>query len=581
MLALLGCKVQEGRMVRFTPPLALLLLASTAWADLEVQVEPAKRAVKENIEAYIGPVEAGSREELRRLFDHADEQATLAAQALGYYHTRNYLHFAGTEDDPTLIIKVDLGSPVRLNDISIDIQGEGKGTDAFALTLPEALAPGKRLNHGDYENIKTQISNRALQYGYFSGQYLQHQLRVNPDANQADIDIQYLTGQRYKLGEVTYSQTLFSEDLLDRFIPFEPGVPYDAELIGQFNQDLLSSGYFNGVQVLAPADKAVENVIPVEVTLSERDPHSLGFGGGFSTDVGVRTKATWDQHWLNPQGHSRGASAELSKPRQEVSAFYQVPLDPPLTSSLRYFLGWQHEDIDDVETRSLAAGAELRKRLDSDWERTLGLRVQNEIFSLGDDSGTSTLLIPSLAMQRTKTSGGVDPTKGYSLLFDVQGAKKGLISTVDFARVMGQAKGLYTLFDRHRLLGRLQLGALATNDFSNIPPSLRFFAGGDQSIRGYAYQTLSPVDSTGETVGARYLMTSTAEYQYEFIDRWRAATFVDYGNAVDSPTDPLKTSVGLGVRWVSPIGPLRVDVARSLSDPDEGFRIHFSMGPDL
>ncbi|SDR84051.1 translocation and assembly module TamA [Halopseudomonas sabulinigri] len=568
-------------MVRFTPPLALLLLAPTAWADLEVQVEPAKRAVKENIEAYIGPVEAGSREELRRLFDHADEQATLAAQALGYYHTRNYLHFAGTEDDPTLIIKVDLGSPVRLNDISIDIQGEGKGTDAFALTLPENFAPGKRLNHGDYESIKTQISNRALQYGYFSGQYLQHQLRVNPDANQADVDIAYLTGPRYKLGEVTYSQTLFSEDLLDRFIPFEPGVPYDAELIGQFNQDLLSSGYFNGVQVLAPADKAVENVIPVEVTLSERDPHSLGFGGGFSTDVGVRTKATWDQHWLNPQGHSRGASAELSKPRQEVSAFYQVPLDPPLTSSLRYFLGWQHEDIDDVETRSLAAGAELRKRLDSGWERTLGLRVQNEIFSLGDDSGTSTLLIPSLAMQRTKTSGGVDPAKGYSLLFDVQGAKKGLISTVDFARVMGQAKGLYTLFDRHRLLGRLQLGALATNDFSNIPPSLRFFAGGDQSIRGYAYQTLSPVDSTGETVGARYLMTSTAEYQYEFIDRWRAATFVDYGNAVDSPTDPLKTSVGLGVRWVSPIGPLRVDVARSLSDPDEGFRIHFSMGPDL
>jgi len=581
MLALLGCKVQERRMVRFTPLLSLVLLAPAAWADLEVQVEPAKRAVKENIEAYIGPVEAGSRDELRRLFDHADEQATLAAQALGYYHTRNYLQFSGTEDDPTLIIKVDLGAPVRLNEISIDIQGEGRGTDAFALTLPEALAPGKRLNHGDYENIKTQISNRALQYGYFSGQYLQHQLRVNPDANQADIDIQYLTGPRYKLGEVTYSQTLFSEDLLDRFIPFEPGVPYDAELIGQFNQDLLSSGYFNGVQVIAPAEKAVGDVIPVEVTLSERDPHSLGFGGGFSTDVGVRAKATWDQHWLNPQGHSRGASAELSTPRQEISAFYQIPLDPPLTSSLRYFLGWQHENIDDVETRSLAAGAELRKRLDSGWERTLGLRVQNEIFSLGDDSGTSTLLIPSLAMQRTKTSGGIDPAKGYSLLFDVQGAKKGLISTVDFARVMGQAKGLYTLFDRHRLLGRLQLGALATNDFSNIPPSLRFFAGGDQSIRGYAYQTLSPVDSTGENVGGRYLMTSTAEYQYEFIDRWRAATFVDYGNAVDSPTDPLKTSVGLGIRWVSPIGPLRVDVARSLSDPDEGFRIHFSMGPDL
>ncbi|MEH6688256.1 MAG: autotransporter assembly complex family protein [Halopseudomonas sabulinigri] len=561
--------------------LGLILLAPTAWADLEVQVEPANRAVKANIEAYVGPVEAGSREELRRLFDHADEQATLAAQALGFYHSRNYLRFSGTEDDPTLIIRVDLGTSVRLNKINVDIQGEGKGTDAFALKLPENLAPGKRLNHDNYESIKTQINNRALRYGYFSGQYLQHQLLVNPDANQADVDIAYLTGQRYKLGEVTYSDTIFSDDLLNRFIPFEPGVPYDAELVGQFNRDLLSSGYFNGVQVIAPVDQAVGDVIPVQVSLTERDPHSLGFGGGFSTDVGVRTKATWDQHWLNPQGHSRGASAELSLPRQEVTAFYQVPLDPPLTSNLRYFVGWQHEDIDDVETRSVAAGAELRKRLDSGWERVLGLRVQNEIFSLGDDSGNSTLLIPSLALQRTKTSGGIDPAQGYSMLFDVQGAKKGIISTVDFARVTGQVKGLYTVFDRHRLLSRLQLGAVATNDFSNIPPSLRFFAGGDQSIRGYGYQTLSPVDSTGENVGGRYLMTSTMEYQYEFIENWRTATFVDYGNAVDSLTDPLKTSVGLGIRWVSPIGPLRVDVARSLSDPDEGFRIHFSMGPEL
>lgn len=568
-------------MARSKSLLGLVLLAPTAWADLEVRVEPSNRAVRANIEAYVGPVEAGSQEELRRLFDHADAQATLAAQALGYYHTRNYLRFAGTEDDPTLIIRVELGQPVRLNEISVEIDGEGKGTDAFTLALPDNLVPGKRLNHDDYESIKTQINNRALRYGYFSGQYLQHQLRVNPDANQADIDIAYVTGQRYKLGEVTYNDTIFSADLLDRFIPFEPGVPYDADLVGQFNRDLLSSGYFNGVQVVAPVEKAVGDVIPIEVSLTERDPHSLGFGGGFSTDVGVRTKATWDQHWLNPQGHSRGASTELSAPRQSVTAFYQVPLDPPLTSNLRYFVGWQHEDIDDVETRSLAAGAELRKRLESGWERTLGLRVQNEIFSLGDDSGTSTLLIPSLGLQRTETSGGIDPDRGYSMLLDLQGAKKDIVSTVDFARVMGQAKGLYTLFDRHRFLSRLQLGALTTNDFSNLPPSLRFFAGGDQSIRGYAYQTLSPVDGSGDNIGGRYLLASTAEYQYEFIDRWRAATFVDYGNAVDSLSDPMKTSVGLGIRWVSPIGPLRVDVARSLSDPDEGFRIHFSMGPEL
>ncbi|UJJ31499.1 autotransporter assembly complex protein TamA [Halopseudomonas maritima] len=559
----------------------LLLVAFGAQASLKVTVVPAKKAVRENIEAYIGTVDDDSRQALERQFRHIEEQATLAAQALGYYHTRNSLSIGGTDDAPVLQVRVELGEPVRLGQVSIEIMGPGQNTDAFLLPTAALLTPGAVLNHGRYEGVKSQINNRALRYGYFEGQYLKHELRVDLESNRADIDIQYDTGPRYRLGQVHFSETIFDPELLERMVPFEPGVPYDADLVGELNQDLLSSGYFNGVLVTAPVDKASGQDVPVQVEITERDPHSLGLGGGFSTDVGVRGKLSWDQHWVNPKGHSRGANMELSAPRQEITAFYQVPLDPPIDNNLRYFVGWQHEDIDDVETRSLAVGAELNTRLESGWQRTIGLRLQNEIFSLGDDSGTSTLLIPSLVLQRTQATGGVDPSRGYSVLMDVQGAKEGVLSTVDFARVMGQVKGLYTAFDNHRLFGRLALGAVATNDFSSIPPSLRFFAGGDQSIRGYDYQSLSPVDSTDETVGGRYLIASTAEYQYEFIDKWRAATFVDYGNAIDSLTDPLKTSVGVGVRWVSPIGPIRVDLARSLSDPDEGYKIHFSMGPEL
>ena len=561
--------------------ICLLLVAAGAQASLKVTVVPAKKSVRENIEAYVGVVEGDSPQALERQFRHIDQQATLAAQALGYYHSRNELSISGDEDDPVLTLRVELGEPVRLGEVNIEILGAGRGTDAFLLPSAAMLQPGAVLHHGRYETVKSQINNQALRYGYFEGQYLKRELRVDPERNIADIHIQYDTGPRYRLGQVNFSETIFDPELLARMVPFEPGVPYDADLVGQLNQDLLSSGYFNGVLVTAPADRANGQEVPVQVEITERDPHSLGLGGGYSTDVGVRGKLTWDQHWVNPQGHSRGASMELSIPRQNVTAFYQVPLDPPLDNNLRYFVGWQHEDIDDVETRSLALGAELNTRLESGWQRTIGLRLQHEIFSLGDDSGNATLLIPSLVLQRTQANGGVDPSRGYSMLLDVQGAKAGVLSTVDFARVMGQVKGLYTAFDNHRLFGRLALGAVATNDFSSIPPSLRFFAGGDQSIRGYDYQTLSPVDSTGDTVGGRYLIASTAEYQYEFIDKWRAATFVDYGNAIDSLTDPLKTSVGIGVRWVSPIGPIRVDLARSLSDPDEGFKIHFSMGPEL
>lgn len=559
----------------------ILLCASAAHARVEVTVEPSNRAVRDNIEAFIGVADSATPAELKRLARHADEQATQAAQALGYYQTRNHVHFSGTETRPVLHVDVALGPPLLLNQVQIEILGEGQGSAAFTLPQGSNLAPGKVLNHSAYEGMKSLISRRALSYGYFSGRFVKTQLLIDVEQNQADVHLQYETGPRYRFGEVSFSDTVFDDALLTKMLTFQPGDPYDADALARFNRDLLGSGYFGSVQVHAQPELAEELQVPVQVTLVERKPHSLGLGGGYSTDVGVRGKVTWDQHWLNAAGHSRGAAMELSTVRQQLSGYYQIPLDHSRADTLRYFTGLQHELIDEVETESAVAGVVLNKRLDNDWERAIGLRVQHDVFSLGEASGESTLLIPSLTLQRLTADDRIDPSVGYRLMLDVQGAARGVISTVDFARVMTHAKGVYTVYDRHRLLGRLSLGAVATNEFDDIPPSLRFFAGGDQTVRGYGYQELSPKDRNGESIGGRYLMTSSVEYQYEFIDKWRVAAFVDHGNAVNSLEDPLKTSVGAGIRWVSPIGSIRVDIAKSLSDPDEGFRIHFSMGPEL
>ena len=142
-------------------------------------------------------------------------------------------------------------------------------------------------------------------------------------------------------------------------------------------------------------------------------------------------------------------------------------------------------------------------------------------------------------------------------------------------------RGLTTLAQNHRFLGRVQFGGSATNGYKSVPPSLRFFAGGDQSVRGYDYQTLSPTNGDGDRIGGRYMVAGSAEYQYQIADKWRLATFVDQGNAFNTLDFPsLKTGVGFGVRWVSPVGPLRLDLAKALDD-DGGIRLHFSMGPEL
>ncbi|GAB3097538.1 outer membrane protein assembly factor [Aestuariicella hydrocarbonica] len=568
-------------MGRATLGLFLVCFAVAAAAKLEVKIEPSHKEVKENIQAFVGAVEPANQAELTRLAKHVDEQASRAAQALGYYHSTNHIEFAGTDDKPVIKLKVVLGPPVTLRHVNIEIDGPGQGTDAFTLPETTQLATGMILNHGTYEDLKTLIQHQALAYGYFSGTFLQKQLLVDVEHNKADINLTYQTGPRYRLGEVAFTDTVFNADLLNSLVPFKSGDFYTSDRIAAFNRALLASGYFMSVKVTPQPDLAVDNVIPIQVALVERDPHSLGFGGGYSTDVGPRAKATWDQHWLNAEGDSRGAAMELSTVRQQLSTYYKTLLEKSYADDLRYFAGLQFEDIDEIETESVVVGAELYKRLESNWERTYGLRLEHDVFSLGQASGETTLLIPSLAFHRVHTSSQIDPAWGYRMLVEFEGAKEDIISSVDFASVTSQIKGLYTFFGRHRVLGRLSLGVVATNSFEDIPPSHRYFAGGDQSVRGYDYQQLSPRDSDGENIGGRYLLAGSLEYQYQFLDKWRVAGFMDHGNAVNSLNDPLKTSVGLGLRWVSPIGSIRIDVARSLSDPDEGFRIHFSMGPEL
>ncbi|MDX5300104.1 MAG: autotransporter assembly complex protein TamA, partial [Gammaproteobacteria bacterium] len=402
-------------------------------------------------------------------------------------------------------------------------------------------------------------------------------------AGAADIRLVYDSGPRYRLGAVRFEgESPIGDALLERFVKFAPGTLYDADLLAAFNQDLIGSGYFAQVLVDAPREQAVDQVIPVIVQVSPRKPRTLGLGVGFSTDVGPRVRTTWQEHWVNDQGHRRGAEIEVSEPRQNLGLWYEFPLDPPTTDKFRLTSGFQREHIEDTDSRRLTLGGQWYTRLDNGWQQILSMRWEEERYAIGDLRGRSTLLLPGIGFTKTHSDQAIDPSRGYRLQLEVAGAQRTFLSDADILHVTALAKGLHTLGNGHRILGRAQVGLVGTNEFSAVPPSLRFFAGGDQSVRGYDYQSLSPRNAEGTVVGGRYLLVGSAEYQIPVAARWRVAAFVDEGNAIDSPRDPLQTGVGLGVRWVSPLGPLRLDLAYGLSESaGGGLRLHFSMGPEL
>ena len=551
-------------------------------AELQVRVEPANGDVRRNVENYIGDLGERNARELLRYSRVAREQATKALQALGFYRADIDIEVADG-DEPRLIVRVAPGEPVRLRDVQVRLQGPATGLPAFH-TPDQLLRPGDVLNHGRYEEAKERFLTQASRYGYFDGRFTQQSLRIDPQLGVADVELVYDSGERYRLERVQFQgDAPFDDDLLARMVPFEPGTPYDSALIAELNRALQSSGYFDGTRVDANPTAAVERRIPVDVMLTTREPRTLGLGVGFSTDVGPRLRFDWTRHWVNPQGHSYGAEAELSAPRQNVGLYYDVPLDPPLTDKLRYVAGYQYEELADTDSlsRLLRLGPEWHSQLDSGWLRVVSLKWQREEYRLGDDSGLSTLLLPGIAYSYLRSDNRIDPSEGYRLQFEIAAAKDGVLSDANLVHANAQARGLTTLGRRHRFLGRVQLGGNWTDEYVSVPPSLRYFAGGDQSVRGYDYQSLSPTNSDGDRIGGRYQFAASVEYQFSLTERWRIAAFADQGNAFNDLELPtLKQSVGVGVRWVSPVGPIRVDLAHPL-DGDQGVRLHFSMGPEL
>ena len=575
-------EIKRTASIFFTALLLLIPLATSAASRLDVQVTPKSAVLKKNIEAYINQLAEGDAKSLNAVKRTVLQQTRLASEALGYYQTQVVVRV--TDDkEPILQVLVERGDPVRLRTVTINVEGEAADLPAFAVPDDKRLKVGARLDHSAYDDVKSMLQNQALRFGFFAADFTKHELLIDPQIGTADINLLFDSGPRYRFGAVRFSeQSKIDHKLLNSLLPFTPGTPYNSALVAKLSQNLQSSGYFEQVRVDAVGHADGPLDIPVEVSLEPIKPRTLSLGAGFSTDVGPRGRFGWEKHRVNSRGHKLGVDSEISRPRQNVSTWYQIPLSKPLTDYVRFSTGYQREELVDASSRLINLGVQWHARLPSEWLRVVSLRWEQEQYDFGSGakSGRSSFLMPGIGYSILRSDSPLDPSEGYRLQWDVRGAKQDFLADADVLHVSALGRGLITLADKHRFLGRAQIGAIGTNNYAKVPPSLRFFAGGDQSVRGYDYQTLSPRDAQGNREGGRYMFAASVEYQYSFNQSWRAATFIDQGNSFNSLGDSMNTGAGIGVRWVSPVGPIRLDLARAFNE-DKGWRVHFSMGPEL
>ncbi len=565
--------------------LLALLCAAPAWAAPKLVLEGVSGELKSNVDAYIGKPEEADIKNWRIGQARLRKLAQSALESLGYYEAE----FAFQREGQTVTLRVTPGEPVRVRSIQLKFLGEAGNDVAFtALRESLPLSEGDIFHHGKYESFKARIQNLALERGYFDGEWQSSEVAVDLVQHSAVIELAYDSGQRYQFGEVSFQnkqeggQGDINESVLHSLVPFKNGEPYEAAKVIKLNNVLLDSRYFADVRVRVETDQAVERTVPVVVSFSTHKPNSVDVGLGYSTDVGGRISLAWRRPLFNKYGHGVEANTELAEVRRSFSTKYTIPINHPINDTLQLLYGVQREEIDTTVNYNTVLGVQRQTNRDSGWQRIQSLRFSRDTDEYADGTDLKTdLLLPGFSLNRVRSRGGLDPSWGDRQFYQIEAASTQLLSDADLVVLRAGFRLLRTLADKHQFQLRLDGGTIFTDDFAKVPTSLRFFAGGDQSVRGYDYKSLAPRDDKGEVAGGRHLATGTVEYGYLFRPRWRGALFVDAGNAFDSVTEPVKVGTGFGLRWISPVGAIRLDFAWGVSEDNVPFRVHFSLGPSL
>lgn len=555
---------------------------------IRIQLEGLEGDLQRNVRARLSRIQANEISNDARFRARLTNEIKLGLKALGHYEPKIEFEFEQREPPsrPVLFVRVDPGPPVVLIKANITLLGDAKEDSAFN-DLINRMSPtlGQPINHGEFDRFRTAMNNLALNRGYFDASFTQSKLGVSVERREGIWLIEFDSGHRYKYGNITYTGSQIDRDFLDNLAPFSSGDAYLADDMVEFNRRLSRTNWFNSVIVTPNLDNLTpDEAIELNGALTARTKNSIDVGMGYSTDVGVRGILTWRRPWWNAFGHSSETNLNISAKEQIADFNYRIPLRKNALD--HYYLiqtGFKLQDFNDTRSDSATVNVARFWGRFLGWQLSTNLRWSIDDFTQGAVNNRTMLIMPGVNVNRTRTVGAGMPTWGDTQRYSVDFSDKSVGSDIDFAILQAQYALIRTPFDNHRVLSRANIGWIETNAFDAVPPSLRFFAGGDRSIRGYSFRSISPRDELGKLAGASQLVTGSLEYQYNFSGSWWSATFVDAGNASDDVfKQDLKTGAGLGVRWASPVGPVRFDIATPINDRDNNsVQFYIGLGPEL
>ena len=634
--------------MRLVPRLAAIAaLSLAAMPAMAVKIERIDirgldEAMAENVrvnlslEDSVGKVVTGRR--MGYLVRVAEDEAREALEPFGYYSPtvtiqRSDRNAPETGDDEatataprtgtgsgarnrerpvSVTITVDKGEPVEVRNETVAIEGDASDDKYLAREIDAFQPqPGEVFQHPVYEAGKARITRRLAERGYFDADFVAHRVEVTRADRAADIDLRWDSGDRYDMGAVGFVQEpkrIIRPQLLEKLVYWNEGEYYHQGRLDRLRDSLLRLDYFSAIDIeprpdaavtVTEEDGSVSRRVPVTVTLTPAKRSIYTAGVSYGTDSGAGVRFGVERRYVNDRGHKALGQIDWAQNRKTATVQYRVPafawLDGWYTASLQF----ADEQTDYIDTRRLEFVASRSGQYSRHLNLVASVHALRErwayAFEDDGDEGTPVLykyanyFFPALRAEYADVDDRFIPRRGIGGSVVLRaGGGRGDTGSATFAQAHARASWFKGLGPNDRLIVRGELGHTFTNALNDLPPSLRFYAGGDRSIRGYNWREVGPVEENDEgdvvfALGAKNVVTASIEYERYFSGPWGAAVFVDTGDAFNGGDDPmsLRTGVGAGVRWKSPVGPIRVDIARGLDDPDSPFTLHLNIGTDL
>jgi translocation and assembly module TamA len=625
------------RSLRRAPGLLLCLLAGPLAhaASVTVEVRGVPDEVRDNVLAFLsferyrrGGVDLNA-DTVERLHNRVEREVDAALRPFGFYEPKveSTLTDQG-HSDWRVVININPGPPVLVDHIDVRVDGPGESDPLFRRILENLpLHRGDRLSHAAYEAIKADLQRTAATFGYLDAKLIRNELVVDPPNHTANIALELETGERYRFGATAIEQHVVNPKLVRRYIRYQEGDYFDMTQVLRTQFALDDAGYFANLEVTPQDPDRQAHTVPVRIRADAARRFRYSIAGGWATDTGIRGTFGFEDRRINSLGHSLSVSVQASQVQKYfVLSRYRIPVGDPAVENISLTAFVQQQELADVTAITQSAGVSFTD-VTGGWQHVWLL---NGVHTISDNKAPTVvnvdtarsdeLLVPELNLARVPVGYLGEPLFERPFYATIKASHSALGSQADFIQVHLEAIRVFPLVPKWHLLMRGEVGTTFVKNFNDLPAVYRFFAGGDNSVRGFAYNELSPLEgpecqtnNAGQVLltangscqpkpgyylktGGKDVITGTVEVIRDLPKNLGVAAFFDYGNALNSFHKPdcvpgtmpgtticppfIQYSVGVGLRLRLPVMTLGVDLAQPLST-NAGPRLHINFSPKL